>query len=136
MGKKLEGFGGWLLFYVIVLILNIFFLISELSPSWNIQSPQFYDFMIISIDGIMLIFSVDVLWVTLKKRKEAIHLNKLLLWLRFCIPLIFIIYFRHVGINEDKMNDLIGQAFAMFLGASIWSSYWDKSVRVKNTFRH
>ena len=112
--KKLEGIGGWLLIYVILLFGSIFILIFSLTTPTSLS--------IFILELIRLILLICAIILILCKKRIAIGINIAILWFCFIISIIEIMIF------EDYYVLIRYLVFTI-----IWTLYFNKSKRVKNT---
>ncbi|MCX6750105.1 MAG: hypothetical protein NTZ83_01480 [Candidatus Pacearchaeota archaeon] len=122
--KKLAGIHGWLLLYVIFLLLGISSVISNLALTFSKGS-----IIMVLIEVINLVLILNSLILIFKYSKKAILWNIYMLIFEIITILIILIFFR------SQFNFIAGVIiiFAM-LYYYAWIRYWQLSKRVKNTF--
>tara|TARA_Y100000310_G_scaffold240458_1_gene244281 strand:+ start:2216 stop:2632 length:417 start_codon:yes stop_codon:yes gene_type:complete len=124
--QKLKGFGGWLLLPLIGLFLGAALYLVVIILGIILLSLEFSITNLVSLIGFILMLSITifVLILFLKKKSKTPSYYIGLIWLGTIIGLINLI--------------LSGGAFGSFvwsvIGAIIWTAYFMKSRRVKNTF--
>jgi len=112
--KKLKGIGGWLLLPTIGLFLNIL-----ISIFWFwIYS---YDDLMQYIIGFSMMFSIITLYLEFNYKKSFKIFAIISLWITTFVSLLISI----------TLDEGFGSGA---LGAIIWTVYFIKSKRVKNTF--
>lgn len=115
--KRLKGVCGWLLFYVVVFIIDLILLIFyTTSESFDIISSVF--FWAIGIFSLILIF---------RHSPKAPLWNLIYLWATVATIILYYLFDLSWGYSGF---DLIGS----LIYSLIWIMYWRKSKRVKNTF--
>jgi uncharacterized protein with PQ loop repeat len=137
-GESVEGIRGWLLVYIIGSIPVLMFYAAGLS-GW------FFDYPLVLFLVIFLLLAIPLLVILLKSPK-APQWNIAMLWIASILITLRIIYgvlFQRVqeGLPPLSGEELLG-AMPTLLGivtfslgwAIIWTKYFKKSVRVRNTF--
>ena len=124
--KKLEGVGGWLLLWIIILFIGI---LAGLLLTLSIFANGFgileiiFSLLILAVTIFMLYLAV----LTIKHRKEAIPYTIFFMWLSVALYAINLIGSLFSGLG------IIQTLFGLLM-AVLWLLYWKKSKRVKNTF--
>jgi len=126
--KRLKGIKGWLLVYVIFLAIVLFGLISSFILLFSPKNSGFINNLsMFDIITSILSFSftlVSFVFIFMKK-KTAIMINQLFLFITLIIRLI--------SIDYSILNLRVGEVFGGAINI-VWFIYWFKSDRVKNTF--
>ena len=144
-GKSSEGIGGWLLVYIIGAIPVLLFYSAGLS-GW------FFEYPIALFLSIFFLFTIPLLLILLKSPK-APQWNIAILWIASILIILRIVsgvLFQRVidGLPPLSGEELVAShnrlldAMPILLGivifsvgwAIIWTKYFKKSVRVRNTF--
>lgn len=137
MSNELKGIGGWLLFFVIVLIL-----ITPIASFADIfLNPSFYFYESGAFDYFSLIFitafsawSIFVgLSIYLKNRRAIVWAKEFLIATTI-ISIIFTIYTFELFTIEQQ-STLVTDIFRQIVFFTIWFWYLSVSKRVKNTFK-
>ncbi len=136
--KKLQGIGGWLLFYTILYVLGLLSLIISVGRAMILGKYITFFFL-----AIFLLFDFYVFSLLLLKKKKAIKWNIFLLW--FSLIWLYIIEFANLPSSiwvSLSSRELILASMNIFIGliinmvfAILWILYWKKSKRVRNTFK-
>lgn len=117
--KDLKGFGGWLLFYMVGFVAGSILILLPLGLKYFLISEG----LILKLLGLLyislFIWSIRIIFLTFKKRKITPSKHIIFLWVSFGLSLFTL-----------DITTIIGA----FIASSIWSNYWYKSKRVKNTF--
>lgn len=143
--NNLRGIGGWLLFYIIILALYI------VSAFTNIiyTSLDYRPFLLFS-NSISLILFIASLYFILKESRKAVWVNMVTLWIAYLAGVGFSIHnfltnpFVPSSLPEGYEEIIIsanifGIVFHGLVSLAIvllWTFYWRRSERVKNTFVH
>ena len=124
--SNLVGFGGWLLLPVIGLFLGGLLYLIAIPSTIFLLSAEYSINLIVVLVGfvVMLLVEIYVLVIFLKKKKEAPNYYIGLIWLGVIIGII------NVFFSSTK----IGSVFSGIVGGVVWTAYFMKSRRVKNTF--
>ena len=146
LGKnKLKGIRGWLMFYVIILVLYI--VSSLVNIIYTLTNYRLY--LLIGNSISFILFVVSLIFI-LKESKKAIMINIIALWVAYLVGVGFSVHnfltnpFVPSSLPQGY-DDLIisanifGIVFSSLLGlvaAILWTFYWRRSERVKNTFVH
>lgn len=125
--NRLQGIGGWLLVYVILVIINLIF--ASIGLIYYIAEEIFSIIPIIAF--ILIILNIYALILIFQKKKRAIPVNIILLGLGMVGYIIMIIF------NYVENQEIVGLTiFYTILGIAIgvlWLLYWLKSERVETT---
>ncbi len=115
--RKLKGVRGWLLFYVVVFIMDLILLIFyTTSEIFDIVSSVF--FWVVGVLSLILIF---------RHSSKAPLWNLIYLWASVAIVILY--YLLDLSWGYSGFDLISGLIYAL-----IWIIYWRKSKRVKNTF--
>lgn len=139
MSEKIEGISGWLIVWFIGLGISVCVLIYRTIQFFEIDSDLrgglwvIHTFMKLYV-LLMLLFNIYVLWITFKKKALAIRLNKAFIWIGVIFQLLSIWYINYGRISVEDTSNLLIPTIIFVIVAVIWSVYWEKSQRVKNTF--
>ena len=140
-GRNSNGMNDWLLVYIIVSIPVLMFYAAGLS-GW------FFDYPLVLFLVIFLFLAIPLLLILLKSPK-APRWNIAMLWIASILITLRIIYGVLLGevqrVQEGQpplSNERLLVAMPTLLGivifslgwATIWTKYFKKSVRVRNTF--
>lgn len=124
--KEYEGIGGWLilptigiLFSSVIWAFSLFVWASELFS----DESGAYEFFFFAASIAMLSLLIYCLILEFKKKKEFPKLIIITLWLGVIITIVI-----------SAMDNDFTDAGREFFGAVIWTSYFNASKRVKNTF--
>ncbi|MBR9683577.1 DUF2569 domain-containing protein [Candidatus Woesearchaeota archaeon] len=137
MKEKIKGIEGWLLFFVIILIIiQPGFLLFDviINPSFYSYSSGIYDlFSLLLVFG-LAIWSIAVGIAIWNKKRRAIIWAKEFLIVSLVISIVFtFLYFGLYTLEEQ--NILLVDLFRSLISFGIWFSYLNVSKRVKNTFK-
>jgi len=135
--KKLEGIGGWLILFSIGLFVGLGINIQELLTDYglNTSSDPVLEKIIVFEDigvAIGLIFLIIVIINFFQKKRKVINLIK--------YYYIYIISYSILdGIIVSSYFNMVNAVVIVpiiqaIISAAIWISYFQRSVRVKNTF--
>jgi len=137
-GESVEGIKGWLLVYIIGSIPVLMFYAAGLS-GWV------FDYPLGLFIALFLLLAIPLLLILLKSLK-APQRNIAMLWVASTLITLRIIYgvlFQRIQEGEPSLSgeELLG-AMPILLGivtfslgwAIIWTKYFQKSARVRNTF--
>lgn len=128
--KKLKGIGGWLIVYLIALIISLisFSAVFFTALNYVLISPSGQLNPVLVLMGAIIVLHVFSLILILKRSKLAIKCNILALWF-----VVATMIFSAAEVNKIILLNSI--EFYLALGdAIIWSAYFVRSKRVKNTF--
>ena len=137
--KKLEGIGGWLIVFIISLFSSLGRMLSEFAPENNtyINTLSSFEKNIDKFESIGIIFAIILLVIIIinffQKKKRIINL----LTFYFFYLIIFSIIDAVLVSSYYNLDDnfiLIIPIAGNMISAAIWISYFQRSVRVKNTF--
>ena len=123
--NKSNVFSGFLGFYIVIfVILTLFNLYESLRP-----------YVGSSLGLIFLIFSIYVLYLTFSKKRIAKLFNIIHMWLLFLIPIILdlIDWLIPPNYGLEGIGAILSIIF-LLPWAIIWTIYFIKSKRVRNTF--
>lgn len=128
MKKKLEGIGGWLIPPLIGLIIG---------SLWTLL--LFFDTILnqVLIDFILYgIISIAYIWILSLMLRKKKAFPKIAIWFLWILAILSIL--SEFLLSSYHTVEQIGYAFGSNLGsiiwAIIWTLYFKKSIRVKNTF--
>jgi len=121
--QKKKGIGGWLILPIIGFISSIFIMLIDLVFLFSSIGKYLYPIeLFIFLDvGMLFLYSYTLILI-FKKKKNAPTLVITTLWM---------------GVVYNFIASLIGDynlVFGSIIGAIIWTMYFKKSERVKNTF--
>lgn len=133
--NKLEGIKGYLSFYVGIYIIFILYFIFAILKNVSLRyiartSDKIYfglsDFGRILLISLFMFSIIYVLYLTFSKKKKAILFNIIYLWI---FAFLFIVgSWTFVGIYMFTVYPIL------IVWTLIWTVYFKKSERVKNTF--
>jgi Protein of unknown function (DUF2569) len=146
--KKLEGFGGWLIFFaigsVVAPVKSIATVLNELTGPGMAQAfqraPVLMDGLLaLDVAVVLLVFATS--WAFFSKKTTYPTLFLAAVVAAAVEPWLAIGWTLLVGtLPVDKVFDLyarfIGQGIGSAIGGSLWFWYLKTSVRVRNTFVH
>ena len=132
--EKLKGIGGWLLFFIITLILSTLILIYDILT--NLSSTNIITLILLFIEATIVVIFIISLVYLFKEDKKGVEILKWALWLPMgnvilaAVLLLFILQIVDSEVNTTLITELIrGVIYAI-----IWTTYLRKSVRVRNTY--
>ena len=135
--KKLEGIGGWLILFSIGLFVGLGINIKELLTDYGLNTssdPVLEKIIVFENIGVAigLIFLIVVIINFFQKKRKVINLIK--------YYYIYIISYSILdGIIVSSYFNMVNAVVIVpiiqaIISAAIWISYFQRSVRVKNTF--
>ena len=133
--RKVQGIGGWLIFPTIGLIVSILgFLGLSLLSALEIFSGEGNKVLYIVLLCYLTIsfFATYSLVLEFKKKKTFPKLAISTMWI--AIPLLLIATFVEGYEGPEEIGYEIGQMVKIIISNIIWTEYFLKSKRVKNTF--
>lgn len=120
-----KGIGGWIILPIIGLFVSIFLLLLDISASLEYLSASLVQAAIL-LDVILLGLVVYSLILIFKKSKSAPKIFIIFLWVNFAVA------FFTWAIVQDEDSPV--NLFRVAIASLIWTAYFKKSKRVKNTF--
>jgi len=126
---KLRGIGGWLIIPLLNFIALGAILLYDLLTAFTLE-PSNFTLIAIVMDAILLFLVVYTLVLLFGEKKAFVNYAKITLWsnVAYRFILLILIYEADAGAVADS-GFIQGLIFAL-----IWTSYFNKSKRVKNTF--
>jgi len=124
--EKLEGIGGWLILPTIGLFLAVglwLFNFVILGLSLSSEESGTYELITFLISMIMAFLAVYLLVLEFKKKKHFPEWAIAYLWAGVLVTIL-------LSVLDGDYSDV----FLTVIGAIIWTSYFNVSKRVKNTF--
>jgi len=131
--EELKGIGGWLILPAIGLIYSLIVILYDLTVSFEGGSTYFIFAFI--LDVIFLVIIILALVSFFNKSSSA---PKLMIGM-YCFGVFYsiitiLLLFIYFGDSVESYSSLFGNSFIQILVSTIWSIYFLKSKRVKNTF--
>lgn len=133
--ERLEGIGGWLLFFIFTLII--------FRPLYTLYyllvNPDFYytggilDYATVLITLIFIIWAIVVGILLYKKHHSAVKWAKEFLLIDLATNLLFL-GLSFWALTEAELDLILYDTFRGIVYFTIWFSYLSKSERVKNTY--
>ena len=130
--EELKGIGGWLVFFIITLIISTLYLSYDILM--GLSSALDFSFLSITLFievSIVVLFVMSIVYL-FRENKKGVEILKWALWLPAFNVLILLIVFFILG--EPNGEGLSLNVFQGVIYALIWTSYLRKSERVKNTY--
>jgi len=134
--NKLEGVGGWLVFYIITLFISILYTVYDI-----FANPQFYFFEsgAIVYGSVVIIFAMAI-WAVVVAISIIKKLPKAIIWAKeFMIAQLVLAIFTPIYVlgyySAEDFDLILYDSFRAIVYFSIWFSYLSVSKRVKNTFK-
>ena len=134
--KELKGIGGWLIIIAIGLPINILFTLigdyyvfTTLIPMMDSEEVSLFTLLLMT-DMILVSYISYVGYLFYNKDFRLPQQIKIMYIVNVLYTLIVLYLISDYGLESSDFNDLFGTIFA----AAIWIPYFNKSVRVKNTF--
>lgn len=136
--EKLKGIGGWLIFFIITLVI-----ISPIAALYYSFSGYYvidgvFDWGLILIQIGLAIWGIVVGILLWTKKSQAVIRTKEYLLSYLCLNIFFVIFALFLGGYSSDSNLLVSDSMAALrtiIYFSIWFSYLNMSKRVKNTFK-
>ncbi|MFC1739068.1 DUF2569 family protein [Planctomycetota bacterium] len=148
--ERYKGIGGWLLLYILNLyVLNLFFILSEISDLVVYELPAYFGEPSTLLHTLYITFTVsDILllgfgyYVGLKllvKEPNAVRFTQIYLAFVACYGIFWVLFPALLIPIDSSALRFLSFGFFVFMGYEIyyliWSNYFEKSKRVKATYR-
>jgi len=129
MKNKLIGVNGWLLFYVVLLSLNILSIFIVLISVFTYSAEGISSLLLhLIVQVCILALIIYSLILIIQKKKKAIKWNIRMLWFLF-FSLTFVYLVDFLISDTFRISEVIGRLVFVL----IWTNYLKKSRRVKDT---
>ena len=127
--KKIEGIGGWLLFYVVSLCFGALF---SLIIIYRSMMDFFFGIPFLSV-ALILFFvgALNALVLVLERSPKAVFANVYLLAYDLLLSVVFAFF---GWLIAGYSGGFLFRAALSSLASLLWIAYWLKSKRVENTF--
>lgn len=122
--EKLVGIKGWLLLIVIGLFLEIIVYLAGILDFFFFKLNIYFGLIYL----ILFCLLIKTLILILQKKKKAIMWAIVMLWVPYIFGLV-IFTLEYMQFGQTNYNAIVG----MLIGNIIWTLYFKKSERVKNT---